>query len=192
MKMHANARLSLKGRELLVARVEDAGWSLSAAAEAAGISDRTARKWLARYRAEGPAGLLDRSSAPRTVANRTEERRVEVIAALRRLRMTGAEIAETLEMALSTVSGILTRIGLGKLGRIGLEPAQRYERQRPGELIHIDVKKLGRIHDGAGHRISGKRHHHNPRRTDAEGKRRYTVGWEFVHIAIDDATRLAY
>ena len=153
MKMHANARLSLKGRELLIDRVENAGWSLSAAAEAAGISDRTARKWIARYRAEGRSGLLDRSSAPTVVANRTEERRVEVIAALRRLRMTGAEIAETLEMALSTVSGILTRIGLGKLGRLGLEPAQRYERARPGELIHIDVKKLGRIQGGAGKRV---------------------------------------
>src|SRR5581483_8918639 len=114
MKTHANARLSQKGRELLVARVEDAGWSLSAAAEAAGISDRTARKWIARHRAEGRDGLLDRSSAPTVAANRTDERRVEVIAALRPLRMTGAEIAETLGMALSTVSGILTRIGLGK------------------------------------------------------------------------------
>ncbi len=131
MKMHANARLSLKGRELLVDRVQDAGWSLVAAAEAAGISDRTARKWLARHRAEGREGLLDRSSAPTVVANRTEERTVEVIAALRRLRLTGAEIAECLDMALSTVSGILTRIGLGRLGRLGLEPAQRYERARP-------------------------------------------------------------
>jgi transposase InsO family protein len=194
MKMHANARLSLKGRELLVARVLDAGWSLSAAAEAAGISDRTARKWLARYRAEGHDGLMDRSSAPLLVANRTEERRVEVIAALRRLRMTGAEIAETLGMALSTVSGILTRIGLGKLGRIGLEPAQRYERARPGELIHIDVKKLGRIHQGAGHRFVGKPGQRKAAgsRTDADGVPRKLVGWEYVHVCIDDATRLAY
>jgi transposase InsO family protein len=193
MKMHANARLSLKGRELLIARVEDAGWSLSAAAEAAGISDRTARKWIARHRTEGPAGLLDRSSAPAVVANRTEERRVEVIAALRRLRMTGAEIAETLDMALSTVSGILTRIGLGKLGRLGLEPAQRYERARPGELIHIDVKKLGRIQGGAGKRWrSEPRTHYNARKRDAAGVDRNTVGWEYVHVAIDDATRLAY
>jgi transposase len=114
MKMHANARLSLKGRELLIGRVENAGWSLSAVAEAAGISDRTARKWLARYRADGPAGLLDRSSAPAVVANRTEDHVVEVIAALRRIRMTGAEIAECLDIALSTVSGILTRIGPGE------------------------------------------------------------------------------
>jgi transposase InsO family protein len=194
MKMHANARLSLKGRELLVARVLDAGWSLSAAAEAAGISDRTARKWLARHRAEGPDGLLDRSSAPAVVANRTEDRRVEVIAALRRLRMTGAEIAETLDMALSTVSGILTRVGLGKLGRLGLESAQRYERARAGELVHIDVKKLGRIHDGAGHRFTGKPGQRKAAgtRTDADGVERKQVGWEYVHIAIDDATRLAY
>jgi transposase InsO family protein len=192
MKMHANARLSLKGRELLIDRVENAGWSLIAVAEAAGISDRTARKWLARHRSEGRDGLLDRSSAPRTVANRTDDRRVEVIAALRRLRMTGAEIAETLEMALSTVSGILTRIGMGRLGRLGLEPAQRYERARPGELIHIDVKKLGRIQGGAGHRISGRRRHWSPTRTDAAGTRRRQLGWEFVHVAIDDATRLAY
>jgi transposase InsO family protein len=193
MKMHANARLSLKGRELLIDRAENAGWSLVAAAEAAGISDRTARKWLRRYRTEGHHGLLDRSSAPAVVANRTEERRVEVIAALRRLRMTGAEIAEALEMALSTVSGILTRIGMGKLGRLGLEPAQRYERARPGELIHIDVKKLGRIQGGAGKRWREQpRQHYNPRHRDAAGVRRQTVGWEYVHVAIDDATRLAY
>jgi len=178
---------------LLVDRVEVAGWSLSAAAEAAGISERTARKWLGRYRADGPAGLLDRASAPVVVANRTDERRIEAIAALRRLRMTAAEIAECLGMALSTVSGILTRIGLGKLGRLGLEPAQRYERARPGELIHVDVKKLGRIQGGAGKRIRGGTHsHYNPTRTDLAGVRRNTVGWEYVHIAIDDATRLAY
>jgi transposase InsO family protein len=191
MKTHANARLSLKGRELLIARVQDAGWSLSAAAEAAGISDRTARKWLTRYQAEGRDGLLDRSSAPSVVANRTEDRRVQVIAALRRLRMTGAEIAETLDMALSTVSGILTRIGMGRLGRLGLEPARRYERAHPGELIHIDVKKLGRIHDGAGHRVTAKRGRYTGRRRDAAGVPRSTIGWEYVHIAIDDATRLA-
>ena len=193
MKLHANARLSLKGRELLVDRVQGAGWSLTQAAEAAGVSDRTARKWLARYRAEGSTGLLDRSSAPATVANRTDEQRVQTIAALRRLRMTAAEIAEVLGMALSTVSAILTRIGMGKLGRLGLEPAVRYERQRPGELLHIDVKKLGRIQRGAGKRVrDGLRQHYNPRRRDAAGVDRNTVGWEYVHIAIDDATRLAY
>jgi transposase InsO family protein len=185
MKLHANARLSVKGRELLIDRVENARWSLSSAAEAAGISERTARKWLARYRAEGVVGVLDRSSAPLTVANRTEERRIEAIAALRRVRLTGLEIAQALGMAHSTVSGILTRIGLGKLGRLGLEPVQRYERARPGELLHIDVKKLGRI-ARPGHRVLGRR--------SASGyhRRAYHHGWEFVHIAIDDATRLAY
>jgi transposase InsO family protein len=192
MRLHGNARLSVKGRELLIERIEGAGWSLSAAAEAAGVSERTARKWLGRYQAEGSAGLLDRSSAPIVVANRTDERRIEAIAALRRLRMTSAEIAECLGMALSTISGILTRIGMGKLGRLGLEPAVRYERARPGELIHIDVKKLGRIHQGAGKRITGIKR--NPRLTKrlADGRDRKIIGWEYVHIAIDDATRLAY
>jgi hypothetical protein len=136
---------------------------------------------------------LDRSSAPVVVANRTDDRRVQVIAALRRLRMTAAEIAEILGMALSTVSGILTRIGMGKLGRIRLEPAQRYERARPGELIHIDVKKLGCIQGGAGKRWRDlPRHHSTPRKRDAGGVDRRTVGWEYVHVCIDDATRLAY
>jgi transposase InsO family protein len=118
---------------------------------------------------------------------------VQAIAALRRLRFTGPEIAETLGMALSTVSGILARIGMGKLGRLGLEPAIRYERERPGELIHIDVKKLGRIQGGAGKRIRGGTHsHYNTTFTDVAGRRRNTVGWECVHIAIDDCTRLAF
>src|SRR5688500_5904063 len=193
MKLHANARLSVKGRELLVERIERAGWSLTEAAMAAGVSERTARKWRARYRAEGRDGLLDRSSAPASVPARTPEERVLAIAALRRLRFTGAEIAELLGMALSTVSGILTRIGMGKLGRLGLEPAERYERERPGELIHVDVKKLGRIQGGAGKRVrDGLRQHYQPTYTDREGKRRNTVGWDYVHVAIDDATRLAY
>jgi transposase InsO family protein len=125
------------------------------------------------------------------VANRTDEQRIEAIAALRRLRFTGPEIAELLGMALSTVSGILQRIGMGRLGRLGLEPAERYERERPGELIHIDVKKLGRIQGGAGHRMTGRRHY-TPRLIDRAGRRRGTAGWDYVHIAIDDCTRLAY
>jgi transposase InsO family protein len=109
------------------------------------------------------------------------------------LRFTAAEIAEVLGLSLSTVSGVLTRIGLGKLGRLGLEPAERYERARPGELVHIDVKKLGRIQGGAGKRVrDGMRQHYNRTFTDRDGKRRNTVGWDYVHIAIDDATRLAY
>ena len=191
MNLHANAALSLNRRRQLCQRVIDQRWTLTKAAEAAEVSVRCARKWVSRYRIEGELGLLDRSSAPGSIPHRTSEQRIQAIAALRRLRFTGPEIAETLGMALSTVSGILTRIGMGKLGRLGLEPARRYERERPGELIHIDVKKLGRIERGAGHRVTGRRRS-NPDRTDAAGRRRRIVGWEFVHIAIDDCTRLAY
>jgi transposase InsO family protein len=191
MNLHANAALSLNRRRQLCRRVVEERWTLTKAAAAAEVSIRCARKWVGRYRTEGELGLLDRSSAPNSIPHRTDEERIEAIAALRRLRFTGPEIAETLGMALSTVSGILTRIGMGKLGRLGLEPARRYERERPGELIHIDVKKLGRIQGGAGHRVSGKRRD-TGRRADAEGVLRLQVGWEFVHIAIDDCTRLAY
>jgi transposase InsO family protein len=185
MKLHANAALSLNKRRLLCCRVVEQEWTLTKAAEAAEVSVRCARKWVARYRAEGEIGLLDRSSAPARVPNRTCERRVAVIAALRRLRFTGPEIAETLAMPLSTVSGILQRIGMGRLGRLGLEPAERYERDRPGELVHIDVKKLGRI-ARPGHRMLGRQS------AGGRHRRRYEHGWEFVHIAIDDCTRLAY
>jgi transposase InsO family protein len=165
---------------LAVRRVGD-GWTLAAAAEAAGVSVRTLSKWLRRFRDEGEQGLLDRSSVPHSSPYRTAEERVQAIAALRRLRMTAAEIAETLSMPLSTVSAVLTRIGLGKRSRLEPpEPANRYERKRPGELLHIDVKKLGRI-GRPGHRVNGDR------RTRTRG-----IGWEFVHVCVDDATRLAY
>jgi transposase InsO family protein len=192
MKLHANAALSLKARRVLARRVVVAGWTVTEAAAAAEVSVRCARKWVRRYRAEGELGLLDRSSAPGRVANRTAEERVEAIAALRRLRFTGPQIAEVFGMALSTVSGILTRIGMGKLGRLGLEPARRYERSRPGELVHLDVKKLGRIHGGAGKRITGVKRNPGLYRTDLHVRERKAVGWEFVHVAIDDCTRLAY
>jgi len=192
MKLHGNAALSLKKRQLLARRVVQEGWSLAMAAEAGEVSVRRAGEWARRFRAEGDAGLLDRSSAPRRVHNRTPEDRVQVIAALRRLRMTGAEIAEVLRMPTTTVSGILTRIGMGRLGRLGLEPAERYERKRPGELLHVDVKKLGRIQGGAGWRMRDRKQHYNATFTDLDGYRRRTVGWEYVHVVVDDATRLAY
>jgi transposase InsO family protein len=193
MKLHGNAALSWHGRRRLAGRVVDEGWTLKAAAEAAGVSVRCARKWVARYREEGERGLRDRSSAPHRVANRTPEARVEVIMGLRRLRFTAAEIAEALGMALSTVSGILRRVGMGRLGRLGLEQPVRYERSRPGELVHIDVKRLGRIEGGAGKRISGGgKRHYRPTFTDLDGHRRNSVGWEFVHVAVDDYSRLAY
>jgi leucine-zipper of insertion element IS481 len=144
MDLHGNAALSWSGRRELARRVVDQGWTVTAAAGAAGVSVRCARKWVGRYRG-GDRLLLDRSSAPRRVANRTDSERLAVIVKLRRLRMTAAEIAETLAMPLSTVSGILNRTGLGRLGRLGLEQPVRYERSRPGELVHVDVKKLGRI-----------------------------------------------
>ncbi len=192
MKLHANAALSFRQRERMVRRVVDQGWSVREAALAAEVSARTAGKWVARYRVEGAAGLLDRSSAPLLVANRSGESTIEAIAALRRLRFTGPEISEVLELPVSTVSGILQRIGMGRLGRLGMEPAERYERTVAGELIHIDVKKLGRIHGGAGKRITGVQRNPTQTRTDRDGVERQITGWEYVHIAIDDATRLAY
>ena len=186
LKLHANARTCPHSRRLAVERVELQGWTLAAAAEAAGVSVRTISKWRRRYRVEGEQGLFDRSSAPAVVALRTGEERISLIAALRRLRMTGAEIAEALSMPASTVSGILTRIGLGKLSRLEpLEPPNRYEKRRPGELVHVDVKKLGKI-ARPGHRVTGRvsgAGHH---------RRAYDLGWEYVHVCIDDATRLVY
>ncbi len=192
MKLHGNAALSWSGRRRLAERVVVKGWTLTAAAEAAGVSVRCARKWVGRYRLDGELGLRDRPSAPKRVANRTAPERVEMIAKLRRLRFTAAEIAETLGMALSTVSGILTRIGMGKLGRLGLEQPIRYERSRPGELVHIDIKKLARIKGGAGWRVRGGAQHYNSTYHDLAGRRRRTVGYEYVHVAVDDYSRLAY
>ena len=168
MKLHANAPLGPKGRAVMARRVVEHGLTLAEAAEAAGVSVRTAGKWARRYRAEGEAGMVDRSSAPGTVHNATPADRVEAIAALRRLRLTGPEIAEVLEMATSTVSAVLARIGLGKLSRLSPpEPVRRYERQRPGQR-----------------RV--------PTKTDGSGVRRNQAGWERVHVCVDDATRLAY
>jgi transposase InsO family protein len=189
MNLHRNARLTPRGRWLLVERVCRQHVPLREAAEAAGISARTASKWVARYRREGIAGLEDRSSAPHRVPSRTSEERVIAIAALRRVRMTAAEISELLAMPISTVSAVLRRIGLGKRSRLEpLEPANRYQRERPGELVHIDVKKLGRI-ECVGHRMSGSRDSKHAR--NHWGHKRL-IGWEYVHVCVDDATRLAY
>jgi transposase InsO family protein len=166
--------------------VVDEGWALAAAAEAAGVSARTAAKWLARFRAEGEAGLFDRSSRPRSSPRQTPPDRVHAITILRRLRFTAAEISQTLRMPLSTVSAVLQRVGLGKLSRLEPpEPPNRYQRRHPGELVHIDVKKLARI-DGAGHRVHGDRGRQTKRRGDKR------IGYEYVHVCVDDATRLAY
>jgi transposase InsO family protein len=181
MKLHGNARSCPRSRRLLVERLE-AGWRVSDAAAAAGVSVRTAAKWRARWRLEGAEGLVDRSSRPQRQPRRTPPDRVDAILHLRRLRMTAAEIAEVLGMALSTVSLILKRVGLGKRSRLEpLEPVNRYEHQRPGELVHLDIKKLARF-DRPGHRILGR----------GRGRHETGAGYEYLHVCVDDYSRLAY
>jgi len=182
MKLHANAKTCPNSRLLICQRVLDHSWSLMAAAEAAGVSERTAAKWIARFRDQGQAGLLDRASTPNHIPHKTPDRLVHAIEALRRLRMTAAEIAEALDMALSTVSAVLKRIGLGKRSRLEPpEPPNRYERRRPGELVHVDIKKLGRF-ERPGKRILRR----------GPGVHGHDAGWESVHVCVDDHSRLAY
>jgi transposase InsO family protein len=189
MNLHANHRTCPSSRLLICRRVLEEGWTLARAAAAAGCSTRTAAKWAARFR-EGDHRLLDRSSRPRRSPSRLPQRRVQAIERLRRLRMTGAEIAEVLELPLSTVSLWLKRIGLGKRSKLEPpEPPNRYERRHPGELVHVDIKQLGRVR-GVGHRISGSRASQG--KTRRQGRRTGIAGWEYVHVMIDDHSRLAY
>ena len=183
MKLHRNARLAPKARRLLVHRVRESRWPVRRAASAAGVSARTAYKWLKRFALEGESGLEDRSSRPRHAPRKTAPRVVERIERLRRRRKTAWEIAQEIGVARSTVSAVLQRLGLGRLWRVveAEVPAQRYEHARPGSLLHIDAKKFGRI-DGVGHRIHGDR-----RRSRKRG-----IGWEVTFVCIDDCTRLAY
>ena len=181
MTLHRNAKTCPASRLLLCRRVLDEGWSLKAAAEAVGLSERRAAAWLRRFREEGEAGLEDRSSAPRRIPHKTSPEREQAILALRDLRFTAAEIAEALGLAHSTVSAVLKRLGRGRLPRIK-EPDNRYERARPGELVHVDVKKLGRI-EAPGHRVTGR----HPGHYRSRG-----AGWEYVHVCVDDCTRMAY
>jgi transposase InsO family protein len=192
MKLHRNARTCPNSRSLLVVRITERGWSVSAAASAAGVSERTVYRWLARWRREGAEGLIDRSSRPLRSPNQLPDRKVEVIRSLRKLRMTAAEIAEVLCLALSTVSLWLKRIGLGKRSRLQpAEPPNRYERRHPGELVHVDIKQLGRISvRGAGHRMVGHRKSQIYSRID--GVQRGLTRYEYVHVMVDDHTRLAY
>jgi transposase InsO family protein len=189
MRLHGSARSCPNSRRLLVARVCEQGWSVAAAAEAAGVTERTVWRWLRRWREEGDGGLLDRPSRPHRSPARLPQATVEAIAALRKLRMTAAQIAEVLGLALSTVSAWLKRIGLGKRSRLERpEPPNRYERRQPGELVHVDIKQLGRISaHGAGHRMVGNR---NSQR--GSHHRRRTTRFEYVHVMVDDYTRLAY
>jgi transposase InsO family protein len=181
MNLHSKARTCPASRALLVERMTCAAWSADQAAAALGITSRTAFKWLARYRGEGAAGLLDRSSRPRHLARLTREDRTELVVRLRHSRMTGRQIARRLRMPRTTVAAVLRRAGLPRLRNLEpVQPVVRYERDRPGELIHLDIKKLARI-KRLGHRITGDR------RDRTRG-----AGWEYVHVAIDDASRLAY
>jgi transposase InsO family protein len=181
VRLHPNAKTTPSGRALLVTRVTELEWSVAEAAEGCGISERTGYKWLARYRAEGRAGLDDRASVPRHRPHRTCRRLEQWIVGLRARRLSGPTIAHRTGIARATVGNVLRRHGLGRLAPLQPKPPiQRYERARPGELVHIDTKALGRI-VRIGHRITGLRQH-----------RTRGVGWEHVHVCIDDATRLAY
>ena len=182
MNIHKNARLTPLGRERIVMQVLS-GQTPKAAAQAAGVCPRTVRKWVVRYRSEGLAGLADRSSRPRHLHRPTPAAIVERIEVLRRQRWTGRQIAAEVGVSPATVSRVLRRLGLNRIQSLDpVEPVRRYERQRPGELIHIDIKKLGRF-ERVGHRITGDRTPPNKSRG---------IGWEFIHVSIDDASRLAF
>jgi transposase InsO family protein len=182
MNAHKNARTTPFGRAVMIRRVLQEGWSVTAVAASFEVSTRTVRKWLARFRRAGRAGLENRSSAPQRVANKLPAPWLTMIARLRReYRMTGEEIALRLRLPRSTVASHLRRLRLGRLAALEpSEPARRYSRARAGELVHLDVKKLACFRR-IGHRITGDR------RQGSEG-----AGWEFVHVAVDDASRLAY
>jgi transposase len=187
MDVHKNARLTPAGREIMVRRVVEGGQRPQAVSAALGVCPGTVRKWVARFRAEGLAGLQDRSSRPNRLRRPTPPDTVARIESLRRQRWTGAQIARTTGVSKATVSRILCRLGLNRLRALEpVEPVRRYQRDHPGELIHIDIKKLGRI-DGIGHRITGDRRGQSNRRSRGQG-----LGWEFVHVCIDDASRIAF
>ena len=181
MNLHSNARLTLRSRADLVEAVTKEGLTLKRAAARFRVSERTAAKWLGRFRREGMAGLQDRSSRPHLHPKTTSEAQVAVVLALRQMRLPGFQIAKYSDLSRATVSRILTRHGLAKLSDLDPPPpAIRYQREHPGDLLHIDIKKLGRI-VRPGHRVTGNKRDHFP-----------GAGWEFVHVAIDDASRMAY
>jgi transposase InsO family protein len=183
MNMHKNARLTPRGRERIVRQLES-GQTPEAVAEAAGVCARTVWKWVARYRCEGLAGLQDRSSRPHRLRQPTPQPVVDEIERLRRQRWTGKQIAIETAVSPATVSRVLRRLGLNRLSALEpAEPIRRYERHSPGELIHLDIKKLGRI-GSVGHRITG--------RYRGAVNRHHGIGWEFVHVCIDDASRIAF
>jgi len=180
MQLHRNAKTTPKGRALIVQRVDVDGWTVTQTAGAFGVSVRTVHKWRARHDTEGLAGLLDRDSTPHRSPERTSQRQVAAIVALRTQRLSGTRIAQRLGVPRSTVGVVLRRLGLGRLRPPAPPLVVRYERARPGELLHVDMKALGRI-VRPGHRVTGDRRHRIRR-----------VGWDHVHVAIDDASRVAY
>jgi transposase InsO family protein len=181
MDLHENARSCPASRELMVRRVAEQGWSIGQAAGAAGVTSRTVYRWLARWRHEGKEGLRDRSSRPRRIPHRVGDSLIAQITALRQQRISGSEIGSRLGVPRSTVARWLSRLGVGRLRQLAApEPVRRYQKQFPGELLHLDIKKLGKI-DGVGHRITGDRR-----------SRKRGIGWEYTHVAIDDASRLSY
>jgi len=181
MNSHKHARLTPMGRALLVSRVLELGWTVAAASQAAGISCRTGYKWLARFKAEGPSGLLDRSSRPRRIPRALSAAEQSHMESLRRQRWPLWRIAMQAGRGIGTVSRCMKRLGLSRLASLEPPtPVVRYERAAPGELLHLDTKKLGRI-DGVGHRITGER----------RGAKR-GIGWDLVHLAIDDHSRVSF
>ena len=181
MNLHSRARTCPASRALLVRRVERQHWTIAAAAEAAGVSRKTARKWLNRFRTEGAAGLQDRSSRPHRSPLRLDRAREELVVALRQSRKTIVQIAAALRLDRSRVARVLRRHGLSRLRSLEPPvPIRRYEWARPGDMLHLDVKKLGRV-NGVGHRITGD-----------YTRRSRGIGWEYVHVCVDDATRVAY
>ena len=183
MDTHKNARLTPKGREQMVRAVVDGGLSKAAAARQFNSTAKTVDKWVRRYREEGVEGLRDRSSRPLSSASQTSLATCASIEVLRRQRYTGKQIAAEVKVSSATVSRVLKRLGINRMAALEpAEPVRRYEREKPGELIHIDIKKLGKFNH-IGHRITGDR------RGQSNGR---GAGWEFVHVCIDDASRVAF
>ncbi|MBV9784223.1 MAG: IS481 family transposase [Acidisphaera sp.] len=186
MDVHKNARTTCHSRMLMIERLQ-VGWTVVSVAEALGVTPKTVRKWRNRFAATGAGGLADHSSRPHRSPSRLDGQAEAEIEALRRDRMSGPAIARSLARPLSTIGVVLRRRGLGRLTALDPRPPLiRYERERPGELVHIDIKKLGRI-DGIGHRITGDRTGQSNRRAIGRG-----LGWEYLHVAVDDRSRLAY
>jgi transposase InsO family protein len=191
MDVHKNAPLTPKGREAMVRSVIDGGLRKAAAARQFNTTAKTVAKWVKRFRAKGVDGLRDRSSRPLSLPSQTPPSTCAVVEALRRQRHTGKQISAEVGISPATVSRILRRLGLNRIRDLEpAEPVRRYEREHPGELIHIDIKKLGKF-NRVGHRITNDRTRQSNSR-GVRGGKRWGAGWEFVHVCIDDASRLAF